>query len=130
MFTANLSYEAPSVDSSTGNVLLKATINGNSETLRPGMYCKVQLPTSVENKALLIKDASISTDQRGKYVYVVNDSNTVVYTHIEIGELYEDTLRVVRKGLRPNDRYVTRAMINVRQGEKVIPVTSTISTKH
>lgn len=119
---ANLTYEAPSVNASSGNILLKAKILGDTEGLRPGMYGRIMLPTGVSKNAILVRDASISTDQRGKYLYVVNDSNKVVYTPIEVGELYNDTLRLVTKGLGPHDRYVTRAMISVRNGETVRPV--------
>lgn len=121
MFKAELSYQAPSVDASSGNILLKAKLRDNSETLRPGMYGRVMLPVGNMNQAILINDASISTDQRGKYVYVVNDSNKVVYTPIEIGNLYQDSLRIVKRGLSQEDRYVTKAMISVRNGETVIP---------
>lgn len=121
-YTADLNYEAPSVDASSGNIMLKAKIKDNSENLRPGMYGRVMLPVGKVDSALLIYDSSISTDQRGKYVYLVNDSNKVVYTPIEVGQLYKDSLRVVKKGLKESDRYVTRAMISVRNGEKVNPV--------
>ncbi|MDE7141404.1 MAG: hypothetical protein K2O33_00730, partial [Muribaculaceae bacterium] len=48
--------------------------------------------------------------------------NKVVYTPIEVGELYRDSLRVVSKGLTPADRYVTRALLKVRDGMEVRPV--------
>ena len=64
----------------------------------------------------------ISTDQLGKFVYLVNDSDKVVYTPIQTGDLYNDTLRIVSKGLTPRDRYVTTALMKVRDGMKVKPV--------
>ena len=86
------------------------------------MYATVMLPYALDPKAILIKDAAISTGQLGKYVYVVNDSNKVVYTPIKVGELYQDTLRIVSEGLSPADRYVTKAMLKVRDGMEVKPV--------
>ena len=47
------------------------------------------------------KDSSIGTDQLGKYLYVVNDSNRIVYTPIETGDIYRDSLRIVTKGIGP-----------------------------
>lgn len=121
-YRADLKYEAPSVDPSSGNIVLKAKLKTDSDKLRPGMYGQVMLPTGVVSDAIIVNDASISTDQRGKYLYVVNDSNMVVYTPIEVGQLYQDTLRLVKKGIKPTDRYVSRAMISVRNGEKINPV--------
>lgn len=72
--------------------------------------------------ATLIKDASISTDQLGKYVYSVTDYNTVVYTPVTIGETVQDSMRVILSGLSPDDRYVTKALLKVREGMKITPV--------
>ena len=120
-YTADLSYESPSINSSTGTLKLQAGIDNIDNELKDGMYITVDLPYGVNPKAILIKDASIGTDQLGKYVYVVNDSNKVVYTPIKIGELYQDTLRVVNEGLKPDDRYVTEALLTVRNGMTVKP---------
>ena len=69
----------------------------------------------------MIRDASISTDQLGKYVYLVNDSDKVVYTPVTVGALVCDTMRIVEKGISPTDRYVTKAMLKVRDGMTVKP---------
>lgn len=88
------------------------------------MFVSVALPYAVEPHAVLVRDASIGTDQLGKYLYVVNDSDKVVYTPVTVGELYHDTLRIISKGITPRSRYVTKALLNVRNGEKIKPVTA------
>lgn len=120
-YSADLSYQSPSINSSTGTLELKGFIKNIDNELKDGMYVTIELPYGVNPKAILIKDASIATDQLGKYVYVVNDSNKVVYTPIKIGELYQDSLRVVNEGLKPGDRYVTEALLTVRNGMTVNP---------
>lgn len=120
-YTAVLDYMAPAMKTSTGTLNLKAKIDNPYKELRAGMYAKVKLPNSRVDDAVLIKDASIGTDQLGKYVYVVNDSNKVVYTPVEVGDLYSDTLRVITKGLNPGERYVTKALLKVRDGMTVSP---------
>lgn len=122
IFHARLIYSSPNVDVSTGSLLMKARIIDNGERLLSGMYGKVKLPVDNVKDGILIRDASISTDQRGKYIYTVNDSNKIVYTSIEVGDLYQDSLRLVKSGISPKTRYVTRAMMSVRNGEKVNPV--------
>ena len=122
MYYASLVYQAPNVNPASGEVVMKAKVNTTGDELRAGMYGKVKLPIASVKDGILVRDASISTDQRGKYLYTLNDSNKVVYTPIEIGELYHDSLRLVKKGIKPGSRYVTRAMISVRNGEKVNPV--------
>lgn len=102
-------------------MILKASIDNRYNELKDGMYATVSLPYAFEPNAILIKDASIGTDQLGKYVYVVNDSNKVVYTPIEVGETVNDTLRIVNKGLSPRSKYVTKALLKVRDGQTVTP---------
>lgn len=121
-YTAKLNFMAPDVDSSTGTVELKANINNPYNELKAGMYVSVKLPWKTDPEAVLVKDASISTDQLGKYLYTVNDSNKIVYTPVKVGDLYQDTLRIITEGIEPGAKYVTKAMLKVRAGMTVNPV--------
>lgn len=129
VYYGKINYEAPDVDKSTGTVTLRIVIDNPKNELKSGMFASVNLPYAVDPKAIVIKDASIGTDQLGKYVYVVNDSDKVVYTPIQTGELYHDTLRIVSSGLKPTDRYVTQALMKVRDGMTVKPVITTTGSK-
>ncbi len=120
-YYGNLNYMAPEIDSSTGTMKLRVRLDNPYGELKDGMYAKIALPYAVDPKAILVKDASISTDQLGKYLYIVNDSNKVVYTPIEVGELVNDSLRIVTKGITAKDRYVTKALLKVRNGMEVKP---------
>ena len=86
------------------------------------MYVSVNFPMRTDPKAVLVKDASISNDQLGKYLYTVNDSNKIVYTHIETGDIVHDSMRVVTSGLKSGTPYVTKALLKVRPGMQVKPV--------
>ena len=118
-YTGELDYASPDVQKGTGTVKLRLLVDNPDGTLKSGMYANVDLPYAVRPDAMLIKEAAIGTDQLGKYVYVVNDSDKVVYTPVETGDLYHDTLRIVNSGLKPTDRYVTQALLKVRDGMTV-----------
>lgn len=122
VYYGKLDYTSPDVSKSTGTVTLRLILDNPDGQLRDGMFATVKLPYATDPNALLVKDASISTDQLGKYLYTVNDSDKILYTPIEVGEMYDDTLRIVTKGLSPDDRYVTTALLKVRDGMKVKPV--------
>lgn len=121
-YAGKLSYMSPGIDTGTGTLLLRVGLTNPYNELRDGMYCTVKLPYKIEPKAVLIKDASISTSQTNKYVYVVNDSNKVVYTPIEVGDMANDSMRIVTSGLKGGERYVTKALLKVRPGMEVKPV--------
>ena len=70
----------------------------------------------------MINDASIGTDQLGKYIYVVTPANKVEYRRIEVGEIVDDTLRLVTNGISPGEMYVTKALLKVRNGMPVTPI--------
>lgn len=121
-YTADLFYTSPTIDKNTGTLTLKVTVPNTYGELRDGMYVTVNLPYGNDPKAILVKESSIGTDQLGKYLYVVNDSDKIVYTPIEVGGVYRDSLRVVTKGITPESRYVTSALLKVRDGMPVKPV--------
>lgn len=121
-FTADLYYTSPAVDASTGTLTLEGKIANRDKLLKDGMYVTVNLPYGVEPHAIIIRDAAIGRDQRGSYVYCVNDSNKIVYTSVKPGELFQDTLRIIDSGLTPQSRYVTQALLTVVNGEEVRPL--------
>lgn len=122
-FMTRLYYVSPSVDSGTGTITLQGRIEDPDGLLRDGMYATVNLPVSTMPHATLVNDASIGTDLQGAYLYVVNDSNRVVYTPVTTGDCVNDTLRVINSGIRPGERYVKSALLTVRNGMEVKPVT-------
>lgn len=120
-YTADLSYMSPVLDVSTGQMVVQAHIDNTRGELRPGMVATVKFPTEFVPDGIMVLDASIGKDQLGSYVYLVNDSNKVVYTPIVTGELVTPTMRLVKSGIKPGDRYVTKAMLKVRDGMEVKP---------
>lgn len=100
----------------------RARLDNPKGILKSGLYVSITLPYGKQKNAILIPDASIGTDQLGKYVYVVNDSDIVHYRHIETGQLIGDSLRQIKQGLSPQERYVTKALMKVRNGMRINPV--------
>lgn len=122
IYTGSLTYVAPDVDPSTGTITLKLRIDNANGTLKSGMYANVYLPVEVVKDALLVKDSSTGSSQFGRYLYTLNDSDKVEFTQIEIGDLYHDSLRIVKSGITPGTRYVTKALLKVRPGMAVKPI--------
>ena len=122
VYEAELDYLSPNVDRQSGTVGLRAVLSNPDRKLKSGLYVDITLPYGLQRRAVLVPDASIGTDQLGKYLYVVNDSNVVSYRHITTGQLIGDTLRQVTSGLSPRERYVTKALLKVREGMKIKPV--------
>ena len=121
-YPATLDYLSPNVDLNTGTLMVRANFDNPQGVLKSGLYVSITLPYGEADHAILVKEASIGTDQLGKFLYAVNDSDIVHYRHIEIGQLINDTLRQVLGGLSPQERYVTEALMKVRDGMKIKPI--------
>ena len=118
---ATIDYLAPNVNTGTGTLQIRAELPNSDGLLKSGSYISIIMPYDNVKDALLIKDASIGTDQTGKFIYIVNSQNEVEYRRIETGSIIDDTMRLVTGGLEPDERYVTKALLKVRNGMQVVP---------
>ena len=65
-------------------------------------------------------DTAIATDQSRKIVFVVKADDTVEARAVTLGPL-DDGLRVIREGLKPDDRVIVDGLQRARVGAKVSP---------
>lgn len=118
-----LDYSSPNVDLQTGTVTVRAILDNPEEELLSGMYVKIRLPYKKVDNALLIPETSIGTSQAGRYVYLVNEKNQVIQQTVKVGVLGDNGLREIISGVTPGDHYVVEALMSVRPGMTVKPVT-------
>jgi RND family efflux transporter MFP subunit len=112
-----LDYVAPTVNSSTGTLAVRATLQNDKRGLLPGFFVRVRVP-SEPKPALLVPDVALGTDQGGRYVLVVNKDNVVEQRKVETGPLV-DAMRVIDKGLTKDDRVVVGGIMLAIPGQKV-----------
>ncbi len=108
------------LDVSTGTLRGRAVIPNKDISILPGQFGRVRLIASAPYEALLVPDSAIATDQARKIVFVVKDDNTVEAKPVTLGPL-DEGLRVVREGLKPEDRVVVDGLQRARVGAKVTP---------
>jgi len=125
--TGTLNYVAPEVDASTGTLAARAIFENDDLILTPGMFVRVRIPKQREVASLLVPDISLGTSQEGRYVLVVNDQNVVEQRIVEIGETVDGGLRIVKSGLKPDDRVVVAGLMRALPGNTVVPVKTTLT---
>jgi RND family efflux transporter MFP subunit len=108
------------MDVSTGTLRSRAVIPNKDLSILPGQFGRVRLIGSSPYEALLIPDTAVATDQSRKIVFVVKDDNTVEAKAVVLGPL-DDGLRVVREGLKAEDRVIVDGIQRARVGAKVAP---------
>jgi RND family efflux transporter MFP subunit len=108
------------LDESTGTLRSRAVISNKDLSILPGQFGRVRLIGSSPYEALLLPDAAIATDQSRKIVFVVKDDDTVEARAVELGPL-DDGLRVIREGLKGEDRVIVDGIQRARVGARVNP---------
>jgi membrane fusion protein, multidrug efflux system len=108
------------LDLSTGTLRGRAVVPNKDFSVLPGQFGRVRLIGSAPYEALLLPDTAIATDQSRKIVFVVKDDDTVEARAVVLGPL-DDGLRVIREGLKPEDRVIVEGLQRARVGAKVSP---------
>ncbi|HTA99444.1 MAG TPA: efflux RND transporter periplasmic adaptor subunit [Bradyrhizobium sp.] len=116
------------LDLSTGTLRARAVVPNKDLSILPGLFGRVRLIASAPYEALLLPDTAIATDQSRKIVFVVNDDDTVEAKPVVLGPL-DEGLRIVREGLKPEDRVIVDGLQRARVGAKVSPHAATAGNK-
>ncbi len=108
------------LDTGSGTIRVRASFDNADGTLVPGLYARIKVGGGAPHPAVLIDDAAIGTDQDKKYVMVVDKDNHAQYREVTLGTL-NDGMRVITKGLEPNERIVVNGLQRVRPNDVVKP---------
>jgi multidrug efflux system membrane fusion protein len=104
----------------TGSLALRLVFPNLDGALVPGLFARIRLPISAPQRALLISERAIGTDQSQKFVFALEKDNTVAYRTVKLGGIIGGK-RIVRDGLRPGEEIVVNGLQRVRPGMTVAP---------
>jgi len=108
------------MDVSTGTLRVRARVPNHDLSILPGQFARVRLIGSSPYDALLIPDTAIASDQSRKIVFVVKDDDTVEAKPVTLGGL-DEGLRIIKDGLKPDDKVIVDGLQRARVGQKVAP---------
>jgi RND family efflux transporter MFP subunit len=117
----NMDFVDNVIDRSSGTIRGRAVFKNPDGVLTPGMFGRVRVPGSPSYTALLVPDAAIGSEQIRKFVMVVGSDNTAVQKFVTLGGLADDKLRIIKDGLKADDRIVVNGLMRMRPGQKVTP---------
>ncbi|MCF8031880.1 MAG: efflux RND transporter periplasmic adaptor subunit [Desulfarculaceae bacterium] len=110
------------VDPNTGTIQVRGVFPNPDQSLMPGLFVRIQVPTGTIKDALLVPEAALSRDQRGYFIYTVDKNNIVHYSPVDLGPLQKG-MQVILKGVKAGDRVVIKGLQRVRAGSKCTPLT-------
>jgi multidrug efflux system membrane fusion protein len=117
-----LTFLDNSVQSSSGTVLLRATVPNSSRHLWPGQFVNVRLVLATLPKAVLVPAAAPQDSAKGTFVYVVKEDSTAELRPVKIGQRQGEMV-VVEQGLQPGERVIMNGQLAVMPGAKVHVIT-------
>jgi multidrug efflux system membrane fusion protein len=109
------------LDIHTGTIRGRAVLANKDGQFTPGMFARIQLLGSGEYDAIVIEDRAIGTDQSQSFVLVLGADNKLEYRPIEAGRILDGGMRIVRKGLKPDEVIVVSGLQRVHPGTQVKP---------
>lgn len=116
----NLDFVDNRIDPQTGSIRGRAVLQNDDLLLLPGMFGRLRLLGRPKYNAILIPDEAIGTDQSQRVVYVVQPDQSIQPQQVTLGPII-DGLRVVRTGLKPDQKIVINGLMRLRPGLSVEP---------
>src|SRR5205807_353005 len=106
------------VDTSTGMVTMRATMDNPDQILWPGALVTVRLTLRVE-EAVVLPSIAVLTGQAGNYVYVVKD-NVANVRGVTVART-DSSQTVISAGLEGGETVVSNGQLLLNNGTKVAP---------
>ena len=115
--TVNLVY--PTIDPRSHTFPVEIIVDNKNEKLRPGMFSRVTINYGTNYRVVIPDNAVLKqVGADDKYVYVLNDDNTVTYTPVKVGVRMGDRYEIV-SGLNDGDVIVTSGQTRLKNNIKV-----------
>lgn len=117
--TGTLEFIGTSVDTGTGNVVLRAVLPNPDQVLLPGMYVRAVLPLAIDERAILVPQSAVTRNSRGEAtVKLVDAEGKVVERVVQAGDAIGDQW-VVSAGLEAGERLIVDGGSRVSAGQAV-----------
>ncbi|MFC3228677.1 efflux RND transporter periplasmic adaptor subunit [Marinibaculum pumilum] len=116
-----LLFSEATVDSSTGQIVLRGEFPNPKGELLPGMYVRVRLVQGTQNNALAVPKQAVQRDLGGNaQVYVVDGDGKAAVRRVTAGRVVGESW-VIDEGLSAGDRVIVEGFQKIRPGAPVTP---------
>jgi multidrug efflux system membrane fusion protein len=113
-----LSLVDNTVDTTTGTIRLKATLENNDRKLYAGLFVNVVLTLGLQREAVVVPSQAVQIGQDSSYVYVVKPDMTVEVRNVKTGT-NANNMTVIEEGIKPGEQVVTDGQLKLVPGATV-----------
>jgi multidrug efflux system membrane fusion protein len=113
-----LSFVDNAVDATTGTIVLKATFENRNGALWPGQFVNVAVTLAERPNAVVVPAQAVQNSQKGQFVYVVKDGNTVEMRPVTVAQAVDQEV-IIDKGVSAGETVVTDGQLKLTPKSKV-----------
>ncbi|MBS0252774.1 MAG: efflux RND transporter periplasmic adaptor subunit [Proteobacteria bacterium] len=118
--TGKLLFSSANVDSTTGQVTLRAEFSNPKGDLLPGLYVRVRIEQAVRDKGITVPQRAVLRTQDGQpQVYVVTAAGVVETRDVLLGPSLGSNW-VVDAGLKDGEQVIVEGVQKAHAGQKVL----------
>ena len=117
-YTGEVWQISPVIDPASRQGIARIALSYDRE-LRPGGFAAVRL-VSGSAEAPVLPESALQNDDKGSYVYIVNDKKVVERRDVKLGQVSSHGVAII-EGLSGNEQVVTLAGGFLTRGQKVEP---------
>ncbi|WP_297675466.1 efflux RND transporter periplasmic adaptor subunit [uncultured Bacteroides sp.] len=110
------------IDQATGSVNMRALFPNQRNILRSGGTGNVIFQNPMQN-VIMIPQSATTEIQDKKFVFVVQEDNTLKNTEVQVFKLNDGKYYYVTNGLKAGDKIVMEGVQNLRTGVTITPIT-------
>lgn len=114
-----IDFIAPTVDASTGNVIYRAVVENSDHLLLPGQFVKVGIEGIKWKNVLYVPQKSLLTGENGKFVYIVENNNTVSQKYVNASKWIGNNV-LIDGDIHVGEKIATDGLVKLKPGSSVI----------
>ena len=116
-----IDYVDNQLDPATGTLSVRGHYDNPNTLLYPGLFCRIRVPATELDDAILVYEKVVGAGLDGKYVMIVGENNEVSRQSVKLGERTDDGRIHVIEGLQGGERYIVEGLQRARPGMPVKP---------
>ncbi|MCL2291112.1 MAG: efflux RND transporter periplasmic adaptor subunit [Bacteroidetes bacterium] len=118
-YIGRVSLIHPTLDARTHTFPVEITIPNANAKVRPGMYARAVFNLGSRNNVVVPDNAIVKQPGSGdRYVYLLNDDNTVSYVQVMLGRRLDANYEVL-SGLKDGDKVAVTSLTRLKDGINV-----------
>lgn len=123
-YTGTLVQAAKNLDSTSGQLMFKASFPNPQHMLLPNMYASVVSPGDIIKDAILVPTKAITYVLDKSFVFTVDENGKVTQTPVETSGT-QGIYTIVKSGIKPGTTVVVDGLTKIRNGVTVNPTALT-----